>query len=92
MYKPTQAKDLPPDVKAVLRELKTEECQSNGRQGALGKRVKFNEKGLGCYSTVGAVSDNYCGITTEVVDHVIFSNPQASRREPVRYQIAKQED
>lgn len=82
--------DLHPEVKKVLAELKKEEAQSNGRFGALGKRVPFKEKTIAVFPKLKTETHTHRGITTES-EFVVFSDPILSKSEPLILKIAKQE-
>lgn len=81
---------IPPHVKLMLRKLAEEQKQSTHNQRMLGKKIPLNEKTVSVSSSLESLTDLYGH--EKIEDHVTFTEPTVSRKEPTLFVVAKRDD
>ena len=93
MFTKEQISSVTPEVASVLLELNAEESKTNGKLGAFGKRVAFNEKSFSCTTEIIEDSIHYKkGNFTVGVEYITFSAPRISRNEPLLLKQTKDQN
>ena len=85
--------NVPPEVRAVIKQLDKEEAISNLTLAKLGRRVPFNEKSICTHTEIHyeEILNDETGETAQV-ETIVFSEPNQSGNERLLFKTLKKED